>query len=386
MGRRILFLARSLQYGGAERQLVSLVNELQRRGVSVKVALFYDGGALSSELVGTIELVHLYKSNRWDILPFFWRLCLLVRRYRPDVVHSYLTVPNIVAAALKLIFPRLRVVWGLRASYMDLGKYDWLWHVSSQVERRLSWLADLIIANSFSGKEHAVASGYAAEKIHVIVNGIDIERFRPNLRVRMELRKEWQVADDRVLIGLVGRIDPMKDHRTFLEAAAVLIKTRPNLGFVCVGDGSPPYVEKMQELARDLGLNDRLTWVGARSDVAAVYSSLDVLCLSSAFGEGVPNVVGEAMACGVPCVVTDVGDSARIVGEGGVVVPPGDPQALAYGCKRLLERLESGDLSDPTQRCKATRDRIVDKFSVQRMVEETLAVLKTVGSSSGARA
>jgi glycosyltransferase involved in cell wall biosynthesis len=197
----------------------------------------------------------------------------------------------------------------------------------------------------------------------VIPNGIDTKRFCPDPEARQRIRAEWGVTESEKLIGLVGRLDPMKDHPTFLRAAALLMQEREDVHFVCVGDGPADYRRELHALGEELGLGQRLIWASARGDMPAVYNALDI-ATSSSYGEGFPNVVGEAMACGVPCVVTHVGDSARIVGETGVVVPPKDPEALAVGWKSSLAR-------DGSEVALKARLRVEENFSVGRMVERT---------------
>ena len=204
----------------------------------------------------------------------------------------------------------------------------------------------------------------------VVENGINTIRFYPDPKGRAVVRNEWKVnANDR-LIGLVARLDAMKDHRNFLQACALLAARRNDLRFVCVGGGGSAYRAELAAFAGDLGIADRLIWTGARQDMPAAYSAMDIACSSSAFGEGFSNAVGEAMACGVPCVVTDVGDSARIVGEIGEVAPPHNADALAGALDRMLARLEEHAAIG----CRA-RARIVDEFSVERMVFRTEQVV-----------
>lgn len=370
----ILFLARSLDRGGAERQLVVLANGLARRGHAVAVAVFFGGGAYESELAGTgVRVIHLGKKDRWDILPFLYRLVRLLRKERPAVLHSYLGVPNILVAALKPLLSGTRIVWGVRASNMDLARYDWLSRLAYVLERRLARFAHCIIANSRAGKHHAIANGFPADRIVVIPNGIDTDCFRPNPEGRRRVRAEWGLGDHEILVGLIGRLDPMKDHPVFLEAASNIARVRRDVRFVCVGGGPADYAEALKQHAATLGLTNQLIWVGARDDMPAVYSALDIAS-SSSYGEGFSNTIAEAMACGVPCVVTDVGDSALIVGDAGSVVPPGDYNALAAAIGRLIdrpheERLELGEV------CRA---RVVSKFGIDRLIQRTEEALGLV--------
>jgi len=248
---------------------------------------------------------------------------------------------------------------------MDLDYYDWSWRATSFLERNLARRADRIVANSYAGRDVAVASGLPGDRLMVIPNGIDTVLFKPDTTHRAVLRAEWNVPEDAFLIGKIARLDPMKDHRTFLRAAARVSARETRFRFVCVGDGPSTYADALRRDAEKLGLGDALVWAGARSDMNSVYGALDAVTLSSAFGEGFPNAVGEAMACGRSCVVTDVGDSAQIVADTGIVVEPGDAVAIALGGQILADespavRHERGG------RCRA---RIVEAYSLTAMID-----------------
>ncbi len=280
-------------------------------------------------------------------------------------------VPNILAVTLKPCLTGARIVWGVRASNMDLSRYDWLSSLAYALECRLARFADCIIANSDAGKRYAVANGFPGDKIIVISNGIDTDYFRPNPEERRQVRTEWGIGEDEILVGLVGRLDPMKDHPVFLEAASHIARERQDVRFVCVGGGSADYAAALKQRAAALGLIKQLIWVGSRDDMPAVYSALDISSSSSSYGEGFSNTVAEAMACGVPCVVTDVGDSALIVGNAGSVVPPGDHSALAAAIQCLTDL----PLEERRALGEACRARILSEFSVDKLVQRTEQVL-----------
>lgn len=362
---RILFLVRSLDQGGAERQLVALARALHKKGHQISVAIFYPDGAFESELKeAQIRVLCLNKEGRWDVLRFFLRLLGVVRDARPQILHSYLTGANILACFVKLIYPAVTVVWGLRGSYMDMSRYDWLASFTYRIEPYLSRLPDFIIVNSYAGLETAVQRGFPGEKIRVIHNGIDCDRFRPDAAAGKKLRAEWRIRESDILIGLIGRLNPMKDHPTFLRAAAIIARERADVRFVCVGRGTEKYQTKLRAVCDELELSERVIWAGARTDMSAVFNALDIVCSASSFGEGFPNVIGEAMACGKPCVVTDVGDSALIVGDLGMVVPPRDPQALANALRTCLTKETRGLAA-------AIRERIVRRFSLVTLADRT---------------
>jgi glycosyltransferase involved in cell wall biosynthesis len=367
---KILFLIRSLNVGGAERQLVSLANGLRQRGHEVTVAVFYANGLLERELVEAgVSTIALQKASRWDVLQFLMRLVGAVRSAKPQVMYGFLGTPNILTICLKLFFPKIRMIWGVRASDVDLAQYDWLARLSYWIERRLSKFADLIICNSHAGLEYAARNGFPKQKMRVIPNGIDIERFKPDVDARTKVRLQWGVANNEILIGLAARLDPMKDHPTFLQAAAMLAKDRSDVRFVCIGDGVETYKNDLYRLATESGLDGRLIWAGIRSDMPAIYSALDI-AVSSSCSEGFSNAIAEAMACGVPCVVTDVGDSAMIVGDCGVVIPSGSPAALYKGIEELMTKIGL-DMSN------AVRISLVRRFSIEALVDDTVSKIES---------
>lgn len=368
---RLCFLIRQMDTGGAERQLLSLIQALDKSRFAVTLVTYYAGGQMAEEAgcIPGLQMISLDKRGRWDVLAFFGRLLRTARTLRPHVLHGYLSTSNLFAVLLKPFLPRTHIVWGVRASSLDLSRYDRREAVVVRLECFCSRFADLIIFNSRAGRDYWLKQGFASGKAEVVPNGIDAERFSPDPEERRRRRAEWAVQEDETLIGHVGRLDAMKGHPIFLRAAARLSQEREDVRFVCIGDGPPAYREELHTLGRELGLDDyRLIWAGSRSDMPAVQNALDIAVSSSLFGEGFPNVIGEAMACGVPCVVTDVGDSAWIVGETGVVVPPGDPDALVAGWKQCLA-------GDRTAAGRRARERIVQNFGVHRLAEKTEQLL-----------
>ena len=373
---RICFLIRDLDAGGAQRQLAELVRRLDKTRFEVTVLTFYPGGLLWSDVeqAPDVRLVSLDKAGRWDVVRFGIRLLGFLRRLQPDVVHPYLEMANVLGwiggrAA------RAKVVWGVRTSNMHLGRYDWLYRASLRISTVLSRYVDLVIFNSRAGLRHHVdACGFHPGNTAVVLNGIDTERFRPLPEARRCTRQAWGVEDSDFLLGLVGRLDPMKDHDTLLEAAARLAARRPHIRLVCVGDGPEESARRLAESPAARALGDRLRWESARPDVECVLSALDCLVLSSAYGEGIPNVVAEAMAAEVPCVVTDVGDAAALLADPERTVHPADPEALASTCQRLVDRSADG-----RRRLAAVdRRRIVEHFGTDRLVQRTAELLQDV--------
>lgn len=369
---RLILLTRSLELGGAERQLALLAAGLHRRGHRVTVACFYPRGPLLAELdAAGVAVVGLGKRGRWDLLGAGRCLRRLAGETKAQVVYSFLDTPNLLAALVKPFCPGLKLAWGVRASDMDLGRYDWFAALMARLPRLLAGRAEVIIVNSRAGAAVASARGLPAGRLVVIPNGIDTRRFAPDPAAGLAPRREWGVGPDQPLVGLVARLDPMKDHPTFLRAAALVRAQRPEARFVCVGGGPAEALARLKALAGELGLSETLIWAGPRTDMPSVHNALDLLALSSAFGEGFPNVVGEAMACAKPVVVTRVGDAAWVAGRPELVVAPGEPEALARAVLAVLDQ--------PPERRQALgrelRARVVEGFSLRAMIAASEEVL-----------
>src|SRR5262249_10878967 len=209
-----------------------------------------------------------------------------------------------------------------------------------------------------------------AERIAVVPNGIDTDAMRPDAAAGRAMRRTWGIPEDAFVIGCVARLDPMKDHANFLAAAARCSRETADLRFVCIGSGPPAYRAELQALSSSLGLADRVVWAGEIADVKAAYNAFDIATLPSAFGEGFPNVIGEAMACGVPVAATDVGDARAIIGGHGEVVPPGSPEWLGKAWTRLRQRLAE----HPGLR-EASRNSIAANCGLDAMVCRTEVIL-----------
>lgn len=362
---KILFLIRSLNLGGAERQLVNVAKGLRERGHDILVVTFYSGGDLEKDLSDAHIAIHtLGKRRRWDLLGPMINMIRLVQKTKPAAMCSYLPSENFLAITVKAFCPDVKVLWGLRSSDMDLSRYDWFTRFTYQVQKYLAPFANLIVANSHAGRDYYIARGFPERKVKVIHNGIDADRFKPDQQAGKEVRSEWGIRADEKLVGLVGRLDPMKDHPTFMKAAALLAQRRKDVRFVCVGDGPANYRDELFGLSIELGLVNRLIWAGAREEIESVYNALDVMVSSSAYGEGFSNVIGEAIACGVPCVATDVGDSSLIVSSAGMIVPPNDVSALEDAMDALLAR---GSMYQPGE----LHLRIATSFGQDQMVSAT---------------
>ena len=378
---KVMFLVRDLGVGGSQRQLALLAAGLARRGHDVAVVVLYTGGLLEALLAGSGARLHsIGKSSRWHAIAPLTRLRRLFLSERPHLIYAFLPAQTTIAALLLLLPPRLetKLVCGLRAAAMELDHYDALNALTYRSEAWLSRHADLVIANARAVRADAIRRGLPPERIAIVPNGIDTETMRPDAAAGRALRRAWGLSEDAFVIGCVARLDPMKDHANFLRAAAGFVRENPDARFVCVGDG--PLREELERLANSLALADRVVWAGEIADARAAYNAFDVATLSSAFGEGFPNVVGEAMACGIPVAATDVGDVRLIAGRLGEVVPPGKPDLLCSAWRRLRQRLAQ----EPALR-EAARSAIVANYGLEPMVHRTEDILTQLVAGRPAR-
>jgi glycosyltransferase involved in cell wall biosynthesis len=259
------------------------------------------------------------------------------------------------------------VLWNIRGTLVDADHTPWTTALTIWAGGKLSSLPTRIINNSVaSAAQHERRYGYDVSRRVILPNGFDTDLFRPSAEARAQLRAALDVPGDALLIGLIGRYHPMKEHGIFLRAAAVLGQTHPDVHFVLAGERVNAANAELSRLVEELGLGKRVHLLGRRDDMHVVAAALDIAASASSSGEGFPNVIGEAMSCGVPCVVTDVGDSALVVGDAGTSVQPRDVPALA----RALDALVTMDRGERARLGARARQRVVERFSLQSVVQQ----------------
>jgi len=360
----VFHLITGLETGGAEGMLARLVTRTDRSRSRSVVVSMTDGGAVGPVIASAGIPVEALGIRRGMIDPRgVTRLIGLLRHYRPDIVQTWLyhaDLLGLIAARLGYV-PHL--VWNIRCSDMA-GP-----NVVRTILSRFSARPETVIINSLAGRRFHEGIGYHPRRWECIPNGYDTALLRPDEAARLRLRGALGIEPGAIVIGLPARYHPMKDHAGFL-AAARQIAADPTIVFVLLGSGIEPANRDLVRAIEAQGLTPRLRLLGERGDMNAVYPALDIATLSSAFGEGFPNVLAEAMACGVPCVATDSGDAAEILGDCGIIVPPRDPQALAEGWQRMIAlgaegRRELGGRA---------RTRIVENYDLDQIVSrfETL--------------
>jgi glycosyltransferase involved in cell wall biosynthesis len=295
------------------------------------------------------------------------RLARWLRLDRPDVVQTWMYQADLVGGLAASSLGIVPVVWGIHSTYLDPQSEKqlkiWVVRANAWLSR---WLPVRIVCCAEASMENHAQLGYVKEKMLVIANGCSPTTFSPDPEARQAVRKELGIKEGRPLIGLVARFDSPKDHHNFVQAAALLRTRVPGVQFLLCGDEITWDNRTLASWIDTAGIRSCCHLLGRRQDIPRLTAALDIATSSSSYGEAWPLVIGEAMACGVPCVVTDVGDSALIVGDTGWVVPPKDPEALADAWQELLT------LGPDVRACLglAARERIKKHFSLASTVAE----------------
>ena len=262
----------------------------------------------------------------------------LVRSFQPQLIQGWMYHGNLMASFAGVSSQKsIPVLWNIRQSLYSIATERHLTSALIRLGALLSRHPASIIYNSQTAARQHEAFGYRATRRVVIPNGFDCQTFRPNGDARWKVRDELGIGNDAILIGLIARYHPMKDHAGFLRAAGLVARAHSGAYFLFVGKGVTRDELALRSAIEAERLEDRTFLLGERLDMPHLTAALDIACSASAWGEGFSNAIGEAMACGVPCVVTDIGDSALIVADTGLSVPASNPQALAHAIGRLIE-------------------------------------------------
>ncbi|MBU6415900.1 MAG: glycosyltransferase [Xanthomonadaceae bacterium] len=362
---KVCHVITGLEVGGAELALCGLLEALN--GPDNTVVALRGESALSACVAGMAPLSHLDmnpgRATPGDVL----RLRNLLRRNQPDVIHAWMYHANLVTS-LAMTGLRTPVIWGIHHSLSDLASEK---RKTRVVIRANAWLSRsptrIRYVSALAARQHS-QFGFSARRALVIPNGYDTDKLKPDPAARARVRRELGIDPGALVIGMIARMHPTKDHVNFLQAAARFLPEHPGTVFVLVGEGASDGNPSLLASIERLGLRPYVRLCGKRADIPALNAVFDIATLSSR-GEAFPNAVAEAMACGTPCVATDVGDAALIIGRTGVVVPPRNAAALSQGWTQLA------DLS-PSERQmlgSRARERIVECFArkaiAHRLVE-----------------
>ena len=362
---RVVHVITGLDTGGAEMMLYKLLGALPPTQIRSAVVSLLPGGDLAQPIADLgIDVHSLNMRSSLGDPGAALRLVRLLHRLDADLVQTWMYHANLLGALVRPWLGTTPLLWNLRQSNLDPKTSKLGTRLVMRAGAAMSWVAPrCIVCCSERTRDVHRALGYRANIMAMIPNGFELDRFRPDADARSALRSELGIDDSAPLLGLVARFHPQKDLQTFFRAAARVRAERPDCRILVCGHDMRSDNPSISPWVAETGLADAVHLLGPRRDPHRVMAALDVLVSSSAYGEGFPNVIGEAMACGVPCAVTDVGDSALIVGDTGLTVPPRDPSALSAAILTLLGEGPEG----LARRGQAARTRIDSEFSLPRI-------------------
>jgi glycosyltransferase involved in cell wall biosynthesis len=334
MRRHVLHVITGLSVGGAEMALYRLIREFRDSDYAHTVVALVPGGGMYGRFTEAgIGLIVL--DVRRSPLSHMLRLVDLIRTLRPDIVQTWMYHADFLGGLAARLAGNRNVIWGIRTTDVDGGcarATTFLRHACAALSR---WVPRTIVCVAEAARRSHSVVGYDTDRMVVVANGFDLDGLYASHAVRSRLRVQCGFGADDVVLGTLGRFNLDKDHANFVQAAGKLAARHPRLRFLMVGKDLDADNRELSAWIGDTGHADRFVLLGERGDVAACLSAMDIFCLSSRT-EAFPNVVGEAMAMGLPCVATDVGDVGILMADTGVIVPRADPDALAGGVAQLV--------------------------------------------------
>jgi glycosyltransferase involved in cell wall biosynthesis len=376
---RVAHIITDLDTGGSELVLARLLGGMDRMRFEQMVISLKPAGAVADQIQKHGIPVASPGFNPGFPNPVaVYKLVKLIRHFKPDAIQTWMYHADLAGGLAARLAGRFPVVWGIRNNYLIPGasKARTVWIVRL-LARLSNWVPARIVSCSETARLVHIGLGYRAEKFLVIPNGFDLERFHPDVSARCQVREELNLAPDTELVGLVARFDPNKDHQNFVRAAGILLERRPGVHFLLCGEGITPENPSLAVWIGETGEGEHFHLLGRRDDIPRLTAGLDIAS-SASFSEAFPNVIGEAMACGVPVGATDAGDSAAILGSTGQVVPRRDPPALATAWLKIFEM-------SPKERqvlSWAVRQRMVEQYSLEGMVSHYQKLYESISRCS----
>lgn len=370
----------NLEVGGAETMLLKLLGRVRERGIESSVITLIGKGVVGPQIEQLgIRVDSLGMVGGLASATGLFRVAGRIRQLRPDIVCTWMYQADLVGGlASRLVRPRTPVIWNLRTSHDGVS----FSRTTRLVRRACASLSHCVpttvLCNSHAVKEAHARLGYKTGLLHVIPNGFDLDAFRPSAEHRADVRRELGVPSDARLIGMMARCNPDKDHPMFLKAAHQMADRWLDVHFVLAGADVTLENPMFATALRDSPHRSRFHLLERRNDMARVQASLDIGVLASVAREGFPNAVGEAMACGVPCIVTDTGGSPEVVGDCGVVVPAGAADQLAAACSTWLS-LRPQELTELGMRA---RNRVRQEFSLEVVSEQYVKLWRELSGNS----
>jgi glycosyltransferase involved in cell wall biosynthesis len=360
---KIVQIITGLEDGGAEHTLYKIC-KYDKFNEHIVISL--NGSGKYFSLLKDLGIkVYSLNINSFSINKFFF-LIKLLKSLRPDIVQTWLVHSDFIGGFAARLAGVKNIIWNIRYSNLKFGKVKIRTFLIIKLLAKISFLIPkYIVVVSKRAKKYYAVNGYDKKKLIYIPNGYDLSILKPNKTKKIDFRKKIKIKKNFFLIGKIARYDPKKDHQNLLEALSIM--KLKNLNVICILVGK--HIDKNNKILIDeikrLKLSKFVKLLGQIDNSYEIVNALDINVLSSSYGEGFPNVVAESMACGTPCVVTDVGDAPLIVGKTGWIVPPNNPRKLAKTLKLAISQICNKNWS---KKCKKARLRVEKKFDISNMI------------------
>lgn len=363
---KIVHIITGLDPGGAEKNLFNLLASQDALVRKSEVISLKNGGSVGESIRELGIPVHSLDINaRFPNPVKFLRLINILRASDPDIVHTWMYHANLIGGLAAKLAGKSSIIWGIR---QDLSEMSWVKPATLLVIKMGTKLSAsvprFIVLNSMKAVDSHSKIGFEKKKFIFIPNGVNTNTFAPDKAKRKAVRKELELKEDDLLIGFFARYHPIKDHQLFLRAAEIALKRMPNIHFILCGTGIQKENSTLSFQLKSMGLQKSVHLLGLRNDIPRLLNALDIYTNNS-ISEGFPSVVAEAMSTALPCVVVDVGDVARLVGETGKVLANRDPYEISNAWIDILKKTKKERIAIG----QAARHRIVNKYNNQMMLD-----------------
>lgn len=364
---KLLFVTTGLSVGGAERALYSLINGGLLSHFEIQILSLTDLGHYGNKFQTMGIVVNcLYLKNPFYFFLSVLRILWISWKFKPDLVQGWMYHGNIFSFFIVIfLFFKPKLFWGIRQTFYDISKEKFLTRIVIRMNVRFSPFTNAVIYNSQKSQIQHEAFGFSARNSHYIPNGFDFALWKKDLSLKKQLRQQLNIPDNAFVVGYVGRYHPMKNIELLFDSMIYILNKYSYVYFYIIGKNTNSSNPSLKHYYDKIPSN-RFFSFGEIDDVPKFIQCIDLLCLTSSWGEGFPNVIGEAMSVGIPCVATDIGDSSFVIGDTGWIIPPGDIFSLI----RAIESAMSEPASFRHLRSEFAINRISKNFNINSVVKQ----------------
>lgn len=366
VNQKIAHIIVGLGDGGAEKTLFKLIiNDKKFNHLVISLTTFGKYGKFLKNRGIPVYCLD-FKKYKINLLKVF-KLIKILKRFRPNIIQSWMYHSDFVTSIIKIFFLNTKIIWNIRNSVYSIKDSLSRWIIFKMCSRLSYIVPNIIISNSKKAMKEHIVSGYKKSKFKIIYNGVDTKVFNIKKKNFISKRIKKNILNARKpFIGMVARFDKQKGHSTLIKGLNILNKKNIQFHFFLVGKNINYKNNKLLNLIRKNNIKSKITLLDQIEDIHNFYPILDLFILSSINGEGFPNVIIEAMACGIPCIVTNVGDAPYIVKKNGWTIQPQSPQEIANYLNLAIKKI--GTLEWENKKIES-RKIVVKNFSLKRMID-----------------